>query len=205
VNYHCPTCSRKKDVRAKCRLDAELKAKKEAELRVRAMMEKEKEERGQADEMAGAVFEFFASLLPQVMQDMGHPFDSDARPDLPETLIPSPDSITVTTVFGVHEEPSNVTVISASGPPPSYATYEFVEQEDEDIEELTEHLEDVAIGATATNNNGVLVDMGSQNVDDTGDDGDIDTDDFDAESALIDEFIDDGALTPTTGTTASNS
>jgi hypothetical protein len=153
------------------------------------MLEREKEERGQADEMAGAVFEFFASLLPQVMQDMAPPSDTNARPDPPETLIPSPDSITVTTVFGVHEEPSNVTVISASAPAPSYASYEFVEHEDEDIEELNEHLENVDMGETVADTQ-----------DDDGDDGDIDTDDFDAESALIDEFIDDGALTPTTGT-----
>jgi hypothetical protein len=193
VNYHCPTCSRKKDVRVKCRFEAELKAKKEAELRAKAILEREKEERGQADEMAGAVFEFFASLLPQVMQDMAQPSDTNARPDPLEALIPSPDSITVTTVFGVHEEPSNVTVISASAPAPSYASYEFVEHEDEDIEELNEHLENVDMGETATD------DEGSQTVADTqvddGDDGDIDTDDFDAESALIDEFIDDGAPT----------
>jgi hypothetical protein len=168
------------------------------------MMEKEREERGQADEMAGAVFEFFTSLLPQVMHDIAHPSDADARPQPLEALIPSPDSITVTTVFGVHEEPSNVTVISAAGPPPSYATYDFVEHEDEDMEDLNEHLENVAIGAAATNDNGMMTDASSQNIEDTGDDGDIDTDDFDAESALIDEFMDDGALTPTTETTASN-
>jgi len=155
--------------------------------------------------MAGAVYEFFTSLLPQVMHDIAHPSETDARPQPLEALIPSPDSITVTTVFGVHEEPSNVTVISASGPPPSYVTYEFVEHEEEDMESLNEHLEDVAIGTTTVNDNGVLADASSQTIDDTGDDADIDTDDFDAESALIDEFIDDGALTPTTETTASNS
>jgi hypothetical protein len=177
-------------------------------------MEKAKEERGQADEMAGAVFEFFASLLPQVMNDMSQSSssvqggDTDPRPDLmpemvlPDTVIPTPDSITVTTVFGVHEEPSNVTVISASGPPPTHVAHELGQPEDAVMDTANEHLEQVTIATTAEEHDDfpVVVD---EDLNDDGDDGDIDTDDFDAESALIDEFIDDGALTPTTTTTAS--
>jgi hypothetical protein len=47
------------------------------------------------------------------------------------------------------------------------------------------------------------IDTDSINNDDA-EDADVDTDDFDAESAVIDEFIQDGGLTPTATITASN-
>lgn len=183
-----------------------MKAKIEAERRAQAMMEKEKEERGQADEIAGAVFEFFESLLPQVLGDVTHAPDPDVRPDLPDPVVPSPDSITVTTVFGVHEEPNNVTVISASAPAPAptYVTYDFIDPEEGNPEEMNEHLEEVDVTETAMDDGSSADTQDPDDDDDDGDDGDMDTDDFDAESALIDEFFDDGALTPTTTTTASN-
>lgn len=211
VNYHCPTCTRKKEVKIKCRLEAETKAKKEAELHAKEKMEKEREERGHADEMAGAVFEFFASLLPQVMPGIAQaPTDmqGDDMDSEPELLpVPSPDSITVTTVFGVHEEPNNITTISASGPPPSVSAYEEFGPEEEILGNLNASIEQMHLADYSTVGSGddASVQVEPEDLlEDDGDDADIDTDDFDAESALIDEFIDDGALTPTTTTTASN-
>ncbi|PVI05080.1 hypothetical protein DM02DRAFT_503908, partial [Periconia macrospinosa] len=124
VNFHCPTCARKKEVKAKCRFEAEMKAKKEAEMRAREKMEKEKEIRERADEIAGQVNEFFTFLIPQVEETIAEPSaaeqgeDLDPRPesDSISTQVPSLDAITVTTAFGVHEEPNNVTTITAAGP-----------------------------------------------------------------------------------------
>lgn len=207
MNFHCPTCARKKDVIAKCRLEAETKARKEAELRAQERMEKEKEERGQADEMAGAVFEFFASLIPEVMAEISElpaNLQEDDAETLAEMLVPSPDSITVTTVFGVHEEPSNVTVITASAPPPTVTANEELALQGT-LEDLNENMEQLQVAehtlVAAVGGHVALDGEHDDIMEDDGDDADIDTDDFDAESALIDEFIDNGALTPTTTTT----
>ena len=82
VNFHCPTCARKKDVRAKCCFEAELKAKKEAEMRAREKMEKEREVRARADEIAGQVHEFFSFLLPQREGVMAGPSVTEQGEDL---------------------------------------------------------------------------------------------------------------------------
>lgn len=98
-------------------------------------MEKEREDRGKADNVAGAAFEFW-TLMGDVVSGMemnnanGNENehgdeDGDGNEEMPAELIaelpvPSPDSITVTTEFGVSEEPSNITTITA-GPTPSYA------------------------------------------------------------------------------------
>ncbi|KAF1931411.1 uncharacterized protein M421DRAFT_418045 [Didymella exigua CBS 183.55] len=113
VNFHCPTCTRKPHVRQKCRLDAELKAKKDAEQRAKAKLERDRLERGQADELAGAMNEFFSALYESdAPPDPSAGYTTSAFADLP---LSSPDSITVTTEFGVLEETGNVTIISAGG------------------------------------------------------------------------------------------
>lgn len=126
MNYHCPYCARKPHVRAKCRLEAEVRAKKEAELRALARLAKDREERGQADELAGAVFEFFAGVFEHAdaaespsLVNAGHASDTRASPVGNILPLPSPDSITVTTEFGVVEEPAhvNVTTVSAGVAP----------------------------------------------------------------------------------------
>ncbi|KAH7396735.1 hypothetical protein DE146DRAFT_613910 [Phaeosphaeria sp. MPI-PUGE-AT-0046c] len=190
VNYHCPTCSRKPSVRIKCRLDAEVKAKKEAELRAIAKLEKDREERGQADELAGAMNEFFSALY---VSDMVSGFDnrvSDSAdiglgPSGSDFPLASPDSITVTTEFGVVEESGTVTIISSSGPSPHHQAFDN-DTEDESTVEMTEDLND---------------ELGIEHMQDVSDN----EDDFDAdaESSFIEEFIDDemgadgGVLTPT--------
>ncbi|KAJ4330836.1 hypothetical protein N0V87_009646 [Didymella glomerata] len=133
VNFHCPHCARKPHVRAKCRLDAELKAKKDAELRAKAKLERDRMERGQADELAGAMNEFFAALYTDndVPADASGPYMTSSFADLP---LSSPDSITVTTEFGVLEETGNVTIISAGGAAHPY--------DDEDELEYEEYAED---------------------------------------------------------------
>lgn len=135
MNFHCPTCTRKPHVRAKCRLEAELKAKKDAELRAKAKLERDRLERGQADELAGAMNEFFTALYientDQPVPDMT--YYSSSFSDLP---LSSPDSITVTTEFGVLEETGNVTIISAGG---ATHPYDVPDEEDFDDEEHDVH------------------------------------------------------------------
>jgi hypothetical protein len=195
-------------------------------------MENERRGRSQADELAGAVFEFFKSLYTHdtVVDD-----DDDDGPSITHqenvdlinqnTIInatghqlSSPDSITVTTVFGVHEEPSHVTVISGPSTFPHHHAYAFEEVESSEIDHHDELMQGSSI---ATSNETDLsaflagslntpdidsllgIDTDS-NMNDDGDDADIDTDDFDAESAVIDEFFDDGGLTPTMTTHGSD-
>jgi hypothetical protein len=134
VNYHCPNCARKPPVHAKCRLEAEIKAKKDAELRAIAKIERDRLERGQADELAGAMNEFFTALYTQ--NSDAYPGGLDASSYLASSFsgelpLPSPDSITVTTEFGVLEETGNVTTISAG---PYLHAYDDAAEDDEEEE-----------------------------------------------------------------------
>lgn len=209
VNYHCPTCTRKPTVRAKCRLEAELRAKKEAELRAIAKLEKDREERGQADELAGAMNEFFSALY---VQDMVSGFDnrvhdsSFLNPNASGSDFPlaSPDSITVTTEFGVVEESGTVTIISASGPSPHHQVFDN-DTEDENNVEMTEDLNhdmpelQISLSALQLLPHTSTVEPEVETMQDASDD---EADDEDAESAFIEEFMDDdleggGMLTPT--------
>ncbi|KAJ4371333.1 hypothetical protein N0V83_004550 [Neocucurbitaria cava] len=218
VNYHCPTCARKPNVRAKCRLEAEVKAKQEAELRAMAKIEKDREERGQADELAGAMHEFFAAVYQDDMapEDV-LPCDTRA-PSSSDPPIPSPDSITVTTEFGVVEEPANITTVSVAGPSPYHHAYdshldeennvEMTEDLHEDLQTLQQNLEHMqllpahmtmtpllqpttVLHPTMEVQAGHNPDEDQDDVNDTGEEADIDTDDVnaDAESAFIEEFI----------------
>jgi len=105
-------------------------------------LQRDQEERGQADELAGAMYEFFAGVYDDdaIMDNatiVDGPSDS-LTPDLP---IPSPDSITVTTEFGVHEEPANLTTITSSGPSSFHTAYDHSEDDDNNVE-MTEHLQE---------------------------------------------------------------
>lgn len=225
VNFHCPRCIQKPDVKKKCRFDAETKARLEAELLARQKLEREKAGRSQADELAGAVFEFFKSLYTDDHEDDGPSITHQEIVDLvhqnpiaeESSLIPSPDSITVTTVFGVHEEPNNTTVISGPSDATHHQLYAAEEHQDADLN-LVEHMlqegdyefseseiDELLAGGVDNSNIDSILDNDVDSVDnDDGDDGDADTDDFDAESAVIDEFFDDGGLTPTATTHPSN-
>ncbi|KAF1347444.1 hypothetical protein EJ07DRAFT_185208 [Lizonia empirigonia] len=112
-----------------CRLEAELKAKKDAELRAKAKIERDRLERGQADELAGAMNEFFAALYTG-NADTPIPDSSMYTTSFADLPLASPDSITVTTEFGVLEETGNVTIISAGG-----ATHPYDHQNDADDDE----------------------------------------------------------------------
>jgi hypothetical protein len=90
--------------------------------------------------------EFFAALY---VQDMVAGFDNRvpdsellgvgaSGSDFP---LASPDSITVTTEFGVVEESGTVTIISASGPSPHHQVFDN-DTEDENNVEMTEDLND---------------------------------------------------------------
>ncbi|KAF1977448.1 hypothetical protein BU23DRAFT_452655 [Bimuria novae-zelandiae CBS 107.79] len=225
VNFHCPRCFQKPDVKKNCRFDAENRARLEEEMRARERLEKEKEGRSQADELAGAVFEFFKSLYTDdSIDDDGPSITHQEIVDLvhQNTLtaatnpLPSPDSITVTTVFGVHEEPSHVTVISG----PSTAMHQSYTAEEDEISEL-DHVEQLLhgddyefsesdldallAGGIDTTDIGAHLGIDTDSgMNDDGDDADIDTDGFDAESAVIDEFVNDGGLTPIASTSAAN-
>ncbi|KAF2001937.1 hypothetical protein P154DRAFT_619010 [Amniculicola lignicola CBS 123094] len=144
VNFHCPFCARKKENKAQCRLDEEIKAKKAAELRAQQKMEKEKEERGHADEMAGAVFEFFTFLtgedLAMMWGAVENGIDDGGIPGMSELPAPSPDSITVTTEFGVTQEPNHFTVITAG--PSNSATVDVSDGAEADIDTDTDPVVD---------------------------------------------------------------
>lgn len=212
-------------VRLKCRLEAENKAKKEAELRAIAKLEKDREERGAADELAGAMNEFFTALY---VDDMAAGYDDYitsanggyGSSSMSEMPLASPDSITVTTEFGVLEESGTVTIISANGPSPHHAAYDNDTEEENNVE-MTEDLHDEmsvehGSGSGASNSlapvasplstttalqvNAIdpsiehMQDLSDDDdMNDTGEEGDVDTDDFDvdAESAIIEEFLDD--------------
>ncbi|KAH4858550.1 hypothetical protein HBH75_050590 [Parastagonospora nodorum] len=198
VNYHCPTCTRKPTVRAKCRLEAELRAKKEAELRAIAKLEKDREERGQADELAGAMNEFFSALY---VQDMVAGFDNrvsdsnflEPNPSGSEFPLASPDSITVTTEFGVVEESGTITIISASGPSPHHQAFDN-DTEDENNVEMTEDLNNdmpelqISLSPLQLAPHTTTVEPEVETMQDVSDN---EADDEDAESAFIEEFIDD--------------
>jgi len=165
--------------------------------------------------MLETVFEFFHSLYetlsPELIEAVGYVDAQDEDTDIATDLaVPSPDSITVTTEFGVSEEPSHTTTITGGlplasilhGTPTTEA--EIPDTLDQNILMVDPPLLDHHIQTADP----VDIHVGSDEEDlevDEGDDADVDTDDFDAvdfdaESVLIDEFIDDGALTPTTGT-----
>lgn len=168
--------------------------------------------------------EFFAA----VYQDDMAPEDVlalDARaPSSSDPPIPSPDSITVTTEFGVVEEPANITTVSVAAPSPYHHAYdshleeennvEMTEDLHEDLQTLQQNLEHMQLQAHTTMTPLLPLlhptmevpaghNQDEDDVNDTGEEADIDTDDVDAdaESAFIEEFIDeaqaDGLLTPT--------
>lgn len=137
-------------MRLKCRLEAELKAKKDAELRAKAKLERDRLERGQADELAGAMNEFFTALYTE--NDAPAPDMSSYITSFTDLPLSSPDSITVTTEFGVLEETGNVTIISAGGATHPYDDADEDEEyddepsyhHDEDPESYVIHTEDTS-------------------------------------------------------------
>lgn len=202
MNYHCPYCARKPEIKAQCRLEEEIRQKEEAERRAKEKMEKEKEDRGKADNVAGAAYEFW-TLMGEVMEELHDEINAEMMHELP---VPSPDSITVTTEFGVSEEPNNSTVITAGPPPPSTnasipEAAEFAEELEDGIGPLADTVDTANLTAQLAAAEALLAEFGM--VDDEGEDVNLDDEDFDAESSLIDEFINDGGLTPTTNNTAS--
>jgi hypothetical protein len=205
VNYHCPTCTRKPQVRAKCRLEAELKTKKEAELWAIARLEKDKEERGVADELAGAMNEFFTALYEDDM--LAGYDDLVSGLDHMLTNAASPDSITVTTEFGVVEETGNMTIISASGPSPHHHAFDNTDTDEENNVEMTEDLHDDMHGlhhdlppaylpphtlASSLATLNMEVGHVEETLNDTGEEADVDTDDFEVDAG----DLNGGLLTP---------
>lgn len=206
----------------------ETQARLAEERRARERIEKERRGRNQADELAGAVFEFFNSLYTHDDVDDDGPsithqenvdvVGQHATVNVSGNQLPSPDSITVTTVFGVHEEPSNVIVISGPSTFSNHYAHASEEAETSDFDAMDELMQGshivtlneadlgafLAGGVNAPDIDSLLGIDTDSNMNDDGDDADIDTDDFDAESAVIDEFFDDGGLTPTMTTHASN-
>ena len=122
-------------MRTKCRLEAETRAKRDAELRAKAKLERDRLERGQADELAGAMNEFFTALYTETADATPLPDMSTYMSSFADLPLSSPDSITVTTEFGVLEETGNVTVISAGG-----VAHPYDEADDDD----DEYAEDVS-------------------------------------------------------------
>lgn len=201
VNFHCAFCARKTEIKALCRLEDELKAKQEAELRALERMEKEKEDRGKADNVAGAAYEFW-TLMGEVMEELNDYVDDESPDMVLELPVPSPDSITVTTEFGVHEEPSNIITVTAAGPP-ILPEYMLAEEEDTFNQTTPTPPNNVTILPLALHleSSPQTEEFTEDMADDEGDDAIFDDDDLDVESALIDEFLDEGILNHTTITT----
>jgi hypothetical protein len=227
VNYHCPTCTRKSNVRAKCRLEAELKAKKAEEDRAKLKREKDKEERVQADELAGVMYEFFTGVYDE--STASNDTSVDHRPSassMHELPFPSPDSITVTTEFGVIAEPANITTVSAAGPSPYHHAYDQSDEEENNVE-MTENLDEeegidilqqemAQMQLPASTHVPVDVEaehvqddsLEDDHVNDTGEEADIDTDGFEVNETdvetdvLNDQLVNAaiGTMTPTTTT-----
>jgi len=201
-------------------LEAELQAKKDAERRKMEKLQRDQEERGQADELAGAMYEFFAGVYDDDAVMDGMPTDAPSGPLTLDLPIPSPDSITVTTEFGVHEEPANLTTVTSFGPSSFHTAYDHSE-DDENTVEMTEHLQEdmetlhqdlahmhlspslhehgldtygphLPVNAAPDQVQGGEGEE-AEHVHDTGEEADIDTDGFDAgaETTTVDEFGDD--------------
>jgi hypothetical protein len=173
--------------------------------------------------------EFFAALYG--FSDVEPMVRSSVSGGASELPLASPDSITVTTEFGVVEESGNVTIISASGPSPHHAafdqdteeenTVEMTEDVDLDLPELHASLSPLqtstttisAQAQTTTEDDAEMQlmtdasgdeDEADDDTNDTSEEADIDTDGFDAdaESAVLEEFLEGdelggGVLTPT--------
>jgi hypothetical protein len=178
--------------------------------------------------------EFFAALYG--FSDVEPMVRSSVSGGASELPLASPDSITVTTEFGVVEESGNVTIISASGPSPHHAafdqeteeenTVEMTEDVDLDLPELHASLSPLqtstttisAQAQTTTEDDAEMQlmtdasgdeDEADDDMNDTGEEASIDTDGFDAdaESAVLEEFLEGdelggGVLTPTATATA---
>jgi hypothetical protein len=178
------------------------------------------------------MFEFFTTVYDE--STTLPTTDGPSASTIHELPIPSPDSITVTTEFGVMEEPANMTTISASGPSAYHAAYdhssdeennvEMTEDVNQDVEALQQGLAQMHLTPVPGMSAHILhlpVDVEPEHVhddneeegqpeevNDTGAEADIDTDDLDAgtESTFVDESGDDtlggGILTPTATLTA---
>ncbi|KAF2796200.1 hypothetical protein K505DRAFT_238316 [Melanomma pulvis-pyrius CBS 109.77] len=227
--FHCPHCSRKKEVKAQCRLEDEIQAKEEADRRAENKKIKELEERGQADDMAETVYEFFNSLYstlpPDLVATVAHIDIEDDEDGIghdtitaAELAAPTPDSITVTTEFGVSEEPTNITTITAGTPPP-LAPITEAEVGTGTLEDLNQNILDMGSASQETSTEAPVATMitdqmhtdtdtdADETLGDEDEDAGVDTDDFDAvdfdaESVIIDGLFDEGTLTPTTETTS---
>jgi hypothetical protein len=154
--------------------------------------------------------EFFSALY---VQDIVAGFDNrvadgemvglgGSASDFP---LASPDSITVTTEFGVVEESGTVTIISASGPSPHHQVFDN-DTEDENNVEMTEDLnqELVHLQLAQQHDSSASEDAQIEHMQDVSDD-EADGFDVDAEGAYIQEFMDDdaeGILTPTAAAAA---
>lgn len=148
--------------------------------------------------------EFFSALY---VQDIVAGFDNRVSDsDLnglgssaSEFPLASPDSITVTTEFGVVEESGTVTIISASGPSPHHQVFDN-DTEDENNVEMTEDLNhELSHLQSAQQHDGSASDDAQiEHMQDVSDD-EANGFDVDAEGAYIQEFMDDeaeGILTP---------
>jgi hypothetical protein len=150
--------------------------------------------------------EFFSALY---VHDMVAGFDNrvsdgevvDFGPSGSDFPIASPDSITVTTEFGVVEESGTITIISASGPSPHHQVFDN-DTEDESNVEMTEDLNH-ELHASLSQLQLSTHDSEIEHMQDASDEEADDDFDADAESAFIEEFMDDdaddngGMLTPT--------
>lgn len=101
-------------------------------MRAKAKIERDRLERGRADELAGAMNEFFTALYTEHADATPTPDMSTYMSSFADPPLASPDSITVTTEFGVLEETGNVTIISAGG---AAHPYDEADENDDDFDD----------------------------------------------------------------------
>jgi hypothetical protein len=137
--------------------------------------------------LAGALNEFFAAVYIGGVNNTLSP--GGGAPGAVSTLelpLASPDSITVTTEFGVLQETGNLTVITAGG---AYSQ-DYVDADEDGVEMTEDVQEQHHSGSTTTT---TMQQPSSSN--DMGDEADVETDDASAPAG-------GGALTPTVPTMA---
>jgi hypothetical protein len=195
AHYYCPYCTQKPQVKALCRLEEELRLQKANDRKAKEELEKEKELRELADQTAataGEFWEFWEAMNALHVFEQAAAQQQNSPAAAPEN--PS-DQITVTTEFGVAHEPNNVTVISAAGPfagmqhnhqtPPGESS-SSASVPDDSPDASTVMFVNLSFGGMAADED---VEIEEFEFDD-GDDADAEEDDPDAESAIIDEFMD---------------
>lgn len=201
THYHCPHCARKKGVKAQCRMEEELKAKKDAEIKAKEEMEREKEQREKADQLAETVWEFWEGLMGDVIAETSPTTGQEEEPEQEQTR-GSEEMVADEATVSSQAEPS----VSASpqATVPSQAEATVSESPQATAPSHAEVPGSVSLESVLPShpepNGSVSSEPAQMSLDGDGTDEEDaeadaeDDDDMDAEGELLDELIAEGAL-----------